>query len=141
MGFHAVALGLHLGHGEIKALLKLVSREYSIITNNENEEVYIIKLYSDIICDYGSEFEIVEYELSSMIFTYLHNSNIMIGQPHCCTTMIYLGCAGDDLGGQDDPVNIDFSTINDLKNWKTHLETEGRIPHHTRLQMIKNCCS
>lgn len=121
----------------------MIATEYSIIKNNfEDEDCFLkIKLRDDINCEYGREFEISAYELTGTTFTYANNPSIKIGKAHCCAYMIYLGCVGDDCGGENGPIDIHENTLNDLFEWKRKLIDEDRLLSTANLKLIKNCCS
>lgn len=137
MGFHAVAFGLIISHGfKKKKFLSLVAKEHNIV-----DDIIQIKLRDDIICKYGKEFEIRIDVLMYVEFTYVNNPHIKIGLAHICAFGIYLGCVGDDLGGEDDPLIIEDQTLNDLLAWKQQLVQQERLSENVRLRLVGSCCS
>ena len=158
--FHTAAFGILIcKHENTKVFLKLIAKEYSIVSmehtegslyldkhhnttiHTECDNIYKISLYDDIKCELGSRFEINGWDLQDIKFTYIHNPKIKIGYPHICALMVYLGCAGDDLGGEKEPIIVNDETMTDLLAWKNILINEDRIPNESKLQMICNCCS
>jgi len=143
MGWHTVTLGLPLvNHSRADDILKVIAEHYTVEGDPKDflNLIYKIKLYPDIITDDG-ETEIDGGELCwSNNFVYVKNDNIRIGSPNTCVLMIYIGSASSD-NEHNNPIDIDYDTINDLKEWQKELEEQGRTEEDLNLQMISNCCS
>ena len=163
MGFHAVAFGIKIAkHNNFRKLCKLIATKVYKTINNESmnilqevdidnedfdnnyETIYRVQLYDDIVYKGELSTKLLEISPSEMFgvkFTYSENSQIKIGYPHICVTMIYLGCVGDDLGGKDGPIKINDETIKDLLEWKQQLIEQNRLEDSAILSMVGNCCS
>lgn len=171
MGFHAVALGFYFGHAtKHQLLLKLVAKQIFLIKVDDSGKVESkeemsfdrVEDYYDYRFDYpdypeysleihmhddifipgkGRSVNVPYEDVRATDFWYLNNDKIKIGDPHICATMIYVGCVGDDLGGEKGPIIIDEDTLEDLFAWKRKLVRDGRLPSDVKLQMVGNCCS
>lgn len=159
MGFHAVATGYLLKkHGQLTDYLKVFVKEFSTLdeekkvlkTYNSDEMVEYWKqrcseeLYqpSDVIDD--EDYKTVLYD--DIVFDgnelrYKENQKIIIGEPHCCACMIYLGCVGDDFGGKLKNLKFEDKDVLDLINWKNELVKQGRLQENVKFTLSYNCCS
>jgi hypothetical protein len=88
------------------------------------------------------------------------NVNFEIGEAHCCTNMVYLGCVGDDCRGELETLSFKFNEIQEFMKLIHRLIDEGRMLIHNKfydpedydpedpdskneplLEMVPNCCS
>lgn len=102
-----------------------------------------IELYDDIVTDeHTNTLECNVEDLSAISLNYKHNKSILIGAPHICAFMIYLGgCVGSDLGGDGYSKTIPESALTDLLKWKEELVRDNRLPADVKLKLRGNCCS
>lgn len=166
MGFHSVAFGIQICKHDLSLydFLKLIASKVDLyygdkyITNPSSEELdhyidqneteaYIeIVLYDDITFT-GGEGETLRIDLDEDVLhnlynldlQYMEDNNIHIGQPHCCTTMLYLDCCDAD---SIDRV-VSWESLNNLHKWTDILFTNGRLPESSQRspQLSANCCS
>ena len=143
MGFHAVAVGLHFGHGDIKKILQFIAKkvwidgeicdDFNAIDTDDDERTIKIKLKKDIVAKERDpvtkkkyftnklELDLADFSCNSYKLYYAKNPKIKIGSAHCCAWMIYLGCVGDDLGGKKGPIPIEMDLLVELEEWRQKL--------------------
>lgn len=163
MGFHAVALGVVIAdHGmDLMSWLQLVAQELILdgksidFADNENisEVVAAAKRIKIVLHDdlktYGHVCSVLEDDMNDdLLYEWMNNEPLLyahgpifVGQPHGCTTMIYLGCVGDDCGGEMKQTDISRRTIDQLFKWVDELKQSGRLDAANTLSMVANCCS
>lgn len=139
---HAVAFGIYISDIlDIEDLFRLVAKEYSVskdskqsdesdesneVSEELNEDTFWnIKLYDDVTCEEGNEFEIKADNFCFTEFTYVGNNNIKIRQNDCGAFMIYIGKRDTE---QLITIDTDEKTLTDMFIWKRKLIEENRLP-------------
>lgn len=137
----SIAFGIYISKIlDIEDLFRLVATEYSVVEDSYedseedseekspqelNEDTFWnIKLYDDIVCEKGHEFQIKADNFCGMEFTYAGNNRIKIGYADCDAFMIYIGQSDTT---QVISINIDDKTLEDLFEFQLKLLKENRL--------------
>lgn len=154
----AVATGYRVGakHCDSNVLVKLLCRavEYEgvVYTGETYEElmkkVNLVNEDFDLLEDVYNDEHLLKYTFYDDVFfdpedknfKYFLDSNIRIGTPHCCCSMIYLTCIYEGTGGNREEQGSTDDTMYTLIAWKNLLVKMGRM-ENTLFESIGSCCT
>lgn len=136
---HAVATGyLIKEHGYITDYVSVFVKELYVKSENKSYTNDELVEYIKNECKYtypysllhNDNYKVVLYDdvvLENYEIRYIHNRKIVIGEPHCCACMIYLGCVGDEMCGKMENLVFEDKDVIDLIEWKNELVRQNRL--------------